>query len=137
MASHRRIRPPISTRHAYALAFDLAVRRDAWNSLIVPLLLRAPWILALAVLPESPRGARSGLIVSITAAALLGDFVMLVVVGAMLRFRARAAFNTSVEARPAPVGDCYAHGLRRVPWLIVTEIVRNLILFATFVFVLP
>ncbi len=136
MASHRRIRLPISTRHAFALAFDLALRRDAWSSLIAPLLLRAPWILALAVLPDAPRGG-GGLVVLITAIALLGDFVMLVVVGAMLRFRARSVFNTPVEVRPAPAGECYAQGLRRVPWLIVTEILRNLILVTTFVFVLP
>lgn len=137
MAYHRQIHLPISTRHAFALAFDLAVRRDAWSSLIVPLILRAPWILALAVLPEPSQSERPGFVMLITAAALLGDFVMLVVVGAMLRFRARSVFNTPVDVHPAPAAECYARGLRRVPWLIVTEIVRNLILFATFVFVLP
>src|SRR5437867_3796061 len=137
MFSHRLHRLPISTRHAFALAFDLAVRRDAWSSLVVPLVLRAPWILALAVLPEPGRSDRPGLVVLLTAAALLGDFVMLVIIGAMLRFRARSVFNTPLDVRPAPAGDCYGRGLRRVPWLIVTEIVRNLILFATFVFVVP
>ena len=137
MASHRQLRLPISTRHAFALAFDLAVRRDAWSSLVVPLILRAPWILALAVLPDPSRSERPGLAMLITAAALVGDFIMLVVIGAMLRFRAQSVYNAPLAAQPAAAGDCYAHGLRRVPWLIITEIVRNLILFATFVFVLP
>lgn len=137
MAFHRQLRLPISTRHAFALAFDLAVRRDAWSSLVAPLILRAPWILALAVLPEPSQSERPGLAMLITAAALLGDFVMLVVIGGMLRFRAQSVFNAPIDARPAPVADCYARGLRRAPWLIVTEIVRNLLLFATFVFVLP
>jgi hypothetical protein len=137
MSLHRRIRLPISTRHAFALAFDLAARRDAWSSLIVPLILRSPWILALAVLPEPSQSENPGLVMLITAVALIGDFVMLVVVGAMLRFRARSVFNTAVQVRPAPAGECYSQGLRRVPWLIVTEILRNLILFASFVFVLP
>ena len=53
MSPHRR--PPISARHAFALAFDLAVRRDPVQSLLVPFLLRAPWILALAVLPPLVR----------------------------------------------------------------------------------
>lgn len=138
MSTHRPLRLPISTRHAFALAFDLAVRRDAWSSLVVPLLLRAPWILAIAVLPEPAESDRPGLIAIVTAAALLGDFLMLVVIGAMLRFRARSVFNTPVGVPPAPVMDCYARGLRRVPWLIVTEIVRNLgIVFASFFLVLP
>jgi hypothetical protein len=138
MSSHRRIRLPISTRHAFALAFDLAVRRDAWNSLVVPLLLRAPWILALAVLPKPSESDRPGLALLLYATAAVGDFVMLIVIGAMLRFRARSVFNTPVDARPASATECYAQGLRRAPWLIVTEIVRNLsIVFATFFFVLP
>ena len=137
MALHRQLRLPISTRHAFALAFDLAVRRDAWSSLVAPLILRAPWILALAVLPDPAKSERPGLAMLITAAALVGDFVMLVVIGGMLRFRAQSVFNAPFDARPAPVADCYARGLRRAPWLIVTEIVRNLLLFATFVFVLP
>jgi hypothetical protein len=138
MPFHRRIRLPISTRHAYALAFDLAVRRDVWSSLLVPLALRAPWILALAVLPKPSESDRPGLALLLYAVAAVGDFVMLVVIAAMLRFRARSVFNTPVEVRPAPVTECYAQGLGRVPWLIVTEIVRNLaIVFATFFLVLP
>ncbi len=138
MSSHRVLRLPISTRHAFALAFDLAVRRDAWHSLLVPLLLRTPWILALAVLPGPTDSDRPGLVSAITAVALVGDFLMLVLVGAMLRFRARSVFNTPLDVRPAPVSECYARGFRRVPWLVVTEIVRNLtFLFATFLFILP
>ena len=138
MSPHRPVRLPITTRHAFALAFDLAVRRDAWHSLVVPLLLRAPWIVALAVLPAPSESDRPGLVSLLTAAALVGDFLMLVLVGAMLRFRARSVFNTPLDVRPAPAGDCYARGFGRLPWLVVTEIVRNLgILFATFFFVLP
>ena len=138
MSPHRSLRLPISTRHAFALAFDLAVRRDAWNSLVVPLLLRAPWILTIAVLPSPTESERPGLTALVTAAALLGDFLMLVVIGAMLRYRARSVFNTPEGVHPAPVMECYALGLKRVPWLIVTEIVRNLsIVFASFFMVLP
>ena len=138
MSPHRSVRLPISTRHAFALAFDLAVRRDIVHSLLVPLLLRAPWIIALAVLPAPAESDRPGTVTLLTATALIGDFLMLVLVGAMLRFRARSVFNTRVEVHPAPIGDCYAQGLGRVPWLVVTEIVRNLaILFATCFFVFP
>jgi hypothetical protein len=136
MTPHRRLRLPISTRHAFALAFDLAVRRDAWNSLLVPLLLRAPWVLALAVLPAPSQGGWGAL--ALYAAAAIGDFVTLVAVGAMLRFRARSVFNTPVDTHPAPAIECLGLGLKRVPWLIVTEIVRNLaIVLATFFFLLP
>ena len=138
MLAHRRLRLPISTRHAFALAFDLAVRRDALHSLVVPLILRAPWILALAVLPALTDSDRPGLIFLLTLAALIGDFLTLVTVGAMLRFRARSVFNTPVQVHPAPASECYALGLTRVPWLVVTEIVRNLsILLGFFFFVLP
>jgi hypothetical protein len=138
MLPHRRVRLPISTRHAFALAFDLAFRRDALHSLIVPLLLRAPWILALAALPKPSDTDRPGLVFLLTLAALIGDFLTLVMVGAMLRFRARSVFNTPMEVRPAPATDCYALGLTRVPWLVVTEIIRNLaLLFGFFFFVLP
>jgi hypothetical protein len=74
----------------------------------------------------------------LTVAALLGDFVMVLTIGAMLRFRARSVFNTPPEVRPAPAVECYAQGLRRVPWLFVTEVARNLTLvLATFVLFLP
>lgn len=138
MLPHRKIRLPISTRHAFALAFDLAFRRDVLQSLAIPLLLRAPWILAQAVLPRANDSDQPGLVYLLTLAALIGDFLTAVTVGAMLRFRARSVFNTPLEVRPAPAAECYSLGLRRVPWLIVTEIVRNLVmLFGFFMFVLP
>lgn len=138
MSSHRNLRLPISTRHAFALAFDLAVRRDAAHSLLVPLLLRSPWILALAILPPLNKTDRPGQVMMLTLAALLGDFIMLLTVSAMLRFRARSVFNMPVEMPPAPVTECYALGVRRVPWLLVTEVARNFaLLMATFFFFLP
>jgi hypothetical protein len=71
-------------------------------------------------------------------AAAIGDFIVTVTVGAMLRFRARSVFNTPPEVHPAPALDCYAQGLRRVPWLFITEAVRNFVLvFAAFFFVIP
>lgn len=136
--SHPRVRLPISTRHAFALAFDLAFRRDAVHSLLVPLALRAPWIAALAVLPPIERTERPFLVAALTVLALIGDYVVLVLVGAMLRFRARSVFNTPFSVHPTTATECYAAGLRRVPWLIVTEIVRNLALVVSLVFfVLP
>ena len=138
MHTHERRRLPISTRHAFALAFDLAVRRDAVHSLLVPFLLRAPWSLALVLLPPADEGAATGQVLALTSLALLGDFVTLLVVSAMLRLRARSVFNTPPGVRPAPAGECYAQGLRRVPWLFVTEALRNLsIIFGTFLFVVP
>jgi hypothetical protein len=90
------------------------------------------------MLPAPADSDRPGLVTLLTAIALVGDFLMLVLVGAMLRFRARSVFNTPIDAHPAPVADGYAQGLRRVPWLVVTEIVRNLgILFAACFFVIP
>lgn len=136
MAPHRRL--PISTRHAFALAFDLAARRDPFQSLVVPLLVRTPWLLALALLPPITQTDRPTQVMLLTIAAMVGDFVMLLTVGAMLRFRARSVFNTPPEVRPMPVLECYALGLRRVPWLIVTEIIRNLtLIFSAFFFVVP
>ena len=118
-------RRPISTRHAFALAFDLAVRRDALHSLIVPILLRAPWTLTLALLPSLSTVRDQALALLVASVALVGDFVTLVVVGAMLRFRARSVFNTPSSIPPAPATDCYARGFSRIPWLVVTEVVRN------------
>jgi hypothetical protein len=129
---------PVSTRHAFALAFDLAVRRDALHSLVVPLLLRVPWILALAILPEPETSEHPERVLLLRSAAMLGDFFTLVLVTAMLRFRARSVFNTPAGARPLPALEAYASALRRAPWLVVTEIVRNLaLLFASFFLVLP
>src|SRR5438045_2915890 len=95
-----RLRLPVSTRHAFALAFDLAVRRDAVTSLVVPFLLQAPWIVALGVLP-SPRDAEHPWqVFAVWLAAQLGTFVIWLVVSAMLRFRARSVFNTPPDTRP-------------------------------------
>src|SRR5262249_4459425 len=56
----------------------------------------------------------------------------------MMRFRARSVFNTPVGTDPAPVLDCYARSLRRLPWLFVTEMVRSLVLVvAAFFLVIP
>ena len=128
MHTIERRRLPISTRHAFALAFDLAVRRDPLQSLLIPLLLRAPWILALVLLPPVEPGEVSPSLLALTSAALLGDFITLLVLGAMLRLRARSVYNTPREKPPAPAGECYARGVRRIPWLIVTEVLRNLVL---------
>lgn len=133
MHTIERRRPPISTRLAFRLALDLAVRRDPLQSLVIPLVLRAPWILALVLLPsvelvESGDAAPS--VLGLTSIALVGDFITLLVVGAMLRIRARSVFNTPRETPPAPVVECYAKGVRRIPWLIVTEVLRNLVLAA-------
>ena len=123
-AHHPRV--PVSTRHAFALAFDLAFRRDPLHSLVVPLLLRAPWALALAMIPSPEDGAAvSPTLLVLGSVALVGDWITLLVVSAMLRFRARSVFNTPPGFKPLPVSDAYRRGLRRVPWLIVTETVRN------------
>jgi hypothetical protein len=133
-----RRRLPISTRHAFALAFDLAVRRDPLHSLAIPLLLRAPWILALVLLPTTELPPASPRVLGLTSLALIGDFITLLVVGAMLRLRARTVFNTPPGVHPAPAGECYARGLRRIPWLLITEVVRNLVLaLAASLIVLP
>jgi hypothetical protein len=138
MSPDRSRRLPVSTRHAFALAFDLAVRRDALHSLVVPLLLRAPWILTLALLPAPVESERPGLVLLVSCLALLGDFVALLLVTAMLRFRARSVFNTPHDVVPAPALECYARALARLPWLFLTEVVRNLVLvLATFFLVLP
>jgi hypothetical protein len=137
MSPHR-LRLPVSTRHAFALAFDLAVRRDAVQSLIVPLLLQAPWSLAQGMLPPLKDAENPWRVSAVWIAAQIGSFVMLLVVGAMLRFRARSVFNTPPEVHPAPAIDCYANGLKRIPWLTLTEIVRNFsLIVATFFFVVP
>jgi hypothetical protein len=138
MSDPRHPRLPVSTRHAFALAFDLAARRDPLHSLLVPLLLRAPWILALGLLPQPADTEHPGRVLLLRSVAMLGDFFMLIVVTAMLRFRARSVFNTPAAAHPAPALECYALGLRRAPWLVVTEVVRNLaIVFAGFFLFVP
>lgn len=128
-----RLRRPVSTRHAFALAFDLAVRRDALQSLVVPLLLRAPWVIALTLVPSPTESGAPGRTALIWVVAGLGDALTGLTVDAMLRLRARSVFNTPPEVRPAPAIECYARGLARVPWLFVTEMVRRILIAGGFV----
>jgi len=121
-------RLPISTRHAFALAFDLAVRRDPLHSLVIPVLMRAPWTLTLAFVPSIDSATIQPLTLLVASAALMGDFVTLLVIGAMLRIRARSVFNTPARVPPALASDCYARGLGRIPSLLATELVRNAML---------
>lgn len=121
---HRRL--PVSTRHAFALAFDLAVRRDWLHSLVVPLLLQSPWFVALALLPPLEE-ARSKLLefTVLIALVLIGQTYTVLLVSGMLRFRARSVFNTPPGDSPAPVLECYREAVGRVPSLFVTEAVRH------------
>jgi len=121
-------RPPVSSRHAFASAFDLAVRRDPLQSLLVPFLLRAPWALTLALLPPAETSDDPAKVYGVASVALLGDFLTFIVLAAMLRFRARSVFNTPPGIRPAPAADCYAKGVGRVPRLFLTEVFRNVLL---------
>lgn len=138
MSPHRR-RLPISTRHAFALAFDLAVRRDPLHSLVVPLLLRAPWIVAAALLPNADEVSEGAVqIARWTALVLFGDAVTSLLVAGMLRFRARSVFNTPPSTAPGPVLASYGWSLARLPWLFVTEFARNLtFVLANLFLVLP
>jgi hypothetical protein len=90
--------------------------------------MRAPWAIALALLPPLDSVDNLSPVIAIGSLALLGDFFTLLVIGAMLRFRARSVFNRPERARPAPAGECYARGFRRIPWLFATEVVRNVVL---------
>jgi hypothetical protein len=129
---------PISTRHAFALAFDLAFRRDPVQSLVVPLLLRAPWMITLALVVRGGDLELNPRQETLAGVALLGQSVTWWAVDSMLRFRARSVFNTSVGQRPAAIIPSYSRGLRRLPWLYLTESVRNLALtFAFSFFILP
>ena len=129
-------RPPTSARHAFALAFDLAVRRDRLQSLWVPLLLHAPWLVLQAVVPtpDEPGGvsARNLMLSSII---LLGDFVVSLLVASMLRFRALSV-HEAAGGEPASALECYARGLARLPWLFATEVLRNVALFGAGLFLL-
>lgn len=126
-------RPPVSARHAFALAFDLAVRRDALHSLIVPLILRSPWLLVL-FLPAPATGAMGARL--LVLGIVIAQSVLWWAVDAMLRFRARSVFNTPEGTPPMPVARCYAQGLPRLPWLYVTEAVRGAALAFAFSFLL-
>jgi hypothetical protein len=121
-----RQRLPISARHAFALAFDLAARRDWLHSIVVPLLLWSPWILAPAIVELAMPSLERSQLLLVTAVSKLLDFLVFVIVTGMLRFRARSVFNTPVEVHPAPVRECYAQALRRAPVLYLTEALRNI-----------
>jgi hypothetical protein len=135
MSSPRR--PPTSARHAFALAFDLAVRRDALQSLWVPLLLHAPWLVLQAVVPapEEPGGSNARNLM-LSSIVLVGDFLVSLLVASMLRFRALSVYEAGSDGRPAGALACYARGLRRLPWLFMTEVLRNLALFGASLFLL-
>ena len=129
---------PASTRHAFTLAWDLAVRRDAMQSLVVPFLLSAPWALALTILPEPEDSDAPGRIMLLRSIAMLAEYVVLLAVTAMLRFRARSVYNTGPGIHPGSAVGFYRQGLARLPWLFVTETVRSiLIAFAAPFLVLP
>jgi hypothetical protein len=132
-------RPPISARHAFALAFDLAVRRDPLQSLAVPLLLHTPWLLLQAMLPAPDQpGGLTPRNLFLNSVVLLGEFGVSLLVAAMLRFRARSVFNIPNDSAPAPALECYRRALPRLPWLFVTEVLRNLAMFGAGLFlVLP
>jgi hypothetical protein len=137
MSNSSRELPPVSTRRAIALAFDLA-RRDPIHSLVVPLLLRAPWILALGLVTPGEGAEMHRSLLLIGSMALLGDYLALMITSAMLRFRALSVWEVHRDARPAPALECYARALRRVPWLILTEFVRYAAaLFGTLFFIVP
>lgn len=121
-------RLPVSSRRAFASAFDLAARRDRVQSLLVPFLLRAPWALTLALLPPAETSDDPALIFAVASVALLGDFLTMLILGSMLRLRARSVFNTPRGVPPAPAADCYAKGVGRVPKLFLTEVFRNVLL---------
>src|SRR5438067_2151436 len=124
---------PVSTRHAFALAFDLAFRRDPLQSIVLPFLLRSPWVVALALLPSEQVTEHGDQLLVWSLSALGGAFAWLLV-DAMLRFRARSVFERPPAERPAPAADCYSAALRRVGWLYLTELVRSIVLVAGYSF---
>jgi hypothetical protein len=130
-------RPPTTARHAFALAFDLAVRRDAVQSLWVPLLLHAPWLVLQAVVPTPDEpGGLSARNLMLSSVILVGDFLVSLLVASMLRFRALSVYTGTADGRPAAVLECYARGVRRLPWLFATELLRNLAIFGAGLFLL-
>lgn len=129
---------PVSTRHAFALAADLAFRRDPLQSILVPFLLRSPWLVALALLPSPESVSMRGDVLIVWSVATLGLAFAWLLVDAMLRFRARSVFDLPRGAVPASAGDCYAAALGRVGWLYLTEFVRSLALLIGYgFFVVP
>lgn len=118
-------RPPISARHAFALAFDLAVRRDTLHSMVVPLALWAPWTLAPAIVPFVFPNMHTSQLLLVQAASNLFTFLSFVIVTAMLRFRAASVFHGGPDGL-APIGECYQQGMSRVPALYLTEALRNI-----------
>jgi hypothetical protein len=130
-------RPPTSARHAFALAFDLAVRRDALQSLWVPLLLHAPWLVLQAIVPAPDEpGGFSARNLMLSSVILVGDFAVSLLVAAMLRFRALSVYTGTSDGRPAAALACYARGARKLPWLFVTELLRNVAILGAGVFLL-
>ena len=111
MSTSSRDLAPVSARRAIALAFDLALRRDPIQSLAVPLLLRAPWILTIGMLAPVGEADSPGRLALLGSVALLGDYLALTITSAMLRFRARSVFDAAPDARPAPALECYARAL--------------------------
>ena len=109
------------------------MRRDWLHSLVVPLLLRLPWIVIPAALPFVFRGIAQSQVVLVQAVGALLDFVAMVVVTAMLRFRARSVFNATPgrEAR-VPWGRATARDSRALPALYVTEFARNVLFGLSF-----
>lgn len=129
MPTNRRL--PVSSRHAFALAFDLAVRRDWLHSLLVPWLLRAPWIIIPAALPLFfPMLPSQVVLLQLIGVSI--DLVAMTVVTSMLRFRARAVFHSPPGDALGPVGSCYREGLARTPSLYLTELIRNTLLGLSF-----
>jgi len=121
-----RARLPISSRHAFALAFDMAFRRDLVHSILVPLALQAPWFVTLALVPPLTRNRdRLFEYTLLTALALIGQWVTWHLVAAMLRFRARSVFNTPASAHPGEVAGHYRAALGRLVPLLGTELVRT------------
>jgi len=130
-------RPPTSARHAFALAFDLAVRRDRMQSLWVPLLFHTPWLVLQAVVPSPDEpGGSSARNLMLSSVILLGDFSVSLVVASMLRFRALSVHEAGAAGQPAGALECYARGFTRLPWLFATELLRNLALFGAGLFLL-
>jgi hypothetical protein len=132
MPLDRALRRPVSTRHAFALALDLTLLRDPLHSLVVPFLLRAPWILAGALLSAPGPSRPTFKVVLVWSVATLGGSITSWAVDAMLRIRARSVYSTPHGTPPAPALECYEQGLRRLPWLYLTELVRNVALFVAF-----